>query len=387
MNEVIMTKRCFQLGVGLFVLLVAGTTWAQTPGDYPWTTGSGNVSTIAWTKDQIGTYLATATNLVDSSSVGDFRFADLLGDGNLELVATIDVNGRAFYNEILVVRRIGANLAIQHIPAWNLESLSRVISDLNGDGKQELQLPTSLSPYLGAQAPQVEWTAIYAWTGKLFQERTAKFAAWYTANILPPLQRALANAQNGGDAVKIALAQLELDKAVRVSGGGSETGLANAQTLATCRNPILRIWAASALADIGTPAAQTTLATLLQDPDPDVALYADAAQKEAALNQCSSVPISVLTGAINLSSGQPIKVSVGVPTRGNVTLVRTSPTFGEGGFAQSLISCNNDVNGMRCLFTALTTGLQVGDGVATLRAKLSDGSCIVGQAAVLVVAQ
>jgi len=391
-NEVIMTKRCFQLGVALFVLLVAGTTWAQTPGDYPWvSSASGNVSTIAWTTAQIGAYLTTATNPVDSFRVGDFRFADLLGDGNLELVATDDSSGRGFYNDVLVVRRIGTNLAIQHIPARNLESLSRVISDLNGDGKQELQLPTSLSPYLGAQAPQVEWTAIYAWTGALFQEQTANFAAWYIANVLPTPQQALANAQKGGDAVAIALAQLELDKAVRVSGGGSTTGLANARALATSTNSVLRIWAAFALADMGTPAAQATLATLLQDPDPEVAEYAKVAQVEAALHQCTNVQISVLTGgpqhAINLSSGQPIKVSVGVPTRGNVTLVRTSPTFGDGGFEQSLISCNKDVKGICCLFTTSTTGLQVGDGVATLRAKLSDGSCIIGKDAVLVVAQ
>ena len=158
-----MTKRCFQLGVALFVLLVAGTTWAQTPGDYPWTTGSGNVSTIAWTTAQIGAYLTTATNPVDSYRVGDFRFADLLGDGTLELVATDDSSGRGFYNDVLVVRRIGTNLAIQYIPTQNLESLSWVgpprlrrrraaISDLNGDGRQELLIPTSLTPYLGGRA-------------------------------------------------------------------------------------------------------------------------------------------------------------------------------------------------------------------------------------------
>jgi hypothetical protein len=166
--------------------------------------------------------------------------------------------------------------------------------------------------------------------------------------------------------------------------------LTDAQALAGNSDPNLRIWAAFALVDIGTPAALSTLATLLPDPDPSVASYATSARNTGALEHCDRVSIAIQSGGpqhlVNLASRKPVVVAVTVPTRGDARLERKAVTFGAAGTEQSLISCDDEAKeGISCRFRASLTGLQVSDGVATLRAKRSDGRCVVGRDAVQVV--
>src|SRR5690349_2629221 len=281
----------------LILLAASAPVWSLTPADYAWAAGHPrNVSTVTWTSEQIGEFLARATGSDIGYAVGDFAFVDLLGNGNLELVATIDTNGRGFFNDLLVVRRGSAGIAIQTIPVLSMQSLAGAIFDLNGDGMRELIVPKPLTPYLGGAVDQAAWTAVYAWTGALFEERTSAFAAWYAANVLPGLQEALSGAQQSGDSIAIALAQLQLDKAIRASGGTADTGFIFARTLAGSASPQLRIWAASALADIGTPAALGALSTLIRDGDARVRIFAKAAQDQSALDHCERVGIAVVSG-------------------------------------------------------------------------------------------
>ncbi len=377
--------------LALAVMLFVGSlpVRAQTPSDYPWMSpDSQNVSTRTWSISQIGGFVTEVTNADDPLTVGDFLFADLLGDGSLELVASTDVSGRGFFNELLISRKNTSAFSVQRITVQNLESLAHVLADLDADGKLEIVVPVSLTPYLEGAVPQAKWTAIYTWTGALYEERTAAFAPWYAANVLHGLQQALAATQQGGDPVAIALAQIQLDKATRASGGSPDAGMTDAQALAVSNDPNLRIWAAFALADIGTPAALATLATLLRDPDPSVASYATSARDKNAQEHCDRVSITIQSGGpqhlVNLVSAKPVVVVVDLPTRGNASLAPKSVTFGATGIEQSLISCNHTIKGISCLFRASLTGLQVGDGVATLRAKRSDGRCVIGRDAVQV---
>ena len=381
----------YRFSLALSLLLGSFSAWAQSPADYSWTTANAhNVTTVNWTPAQIGTFLTAAIQPDDPLTVGAFKFADLLGDGNIELVATADVSGRAFFGDLLIVRRTGSlTFSAQHIAVLNLESLTDVVTDLNGDGKKEIIVPVALTPYLRGDFPEAKWTGIYTWTGSLYEEATSRFAEWYRSNVVPGLQQALDTAKQRNDSLAIALAQLQLDKAIRVSGGSAETGLTTAQLLATNSDPNLRIWAAYALADIGTPAALVSLNMLLQDANPSVARYSQTARAQGTFNRCERIPIAIESGGpkhiVNIGTSKPIVVALDVPTRGETAIVSTSATFGTSGIEQSLIACDNAIKGIRCRFRAGLTELQLADGVATLLAKRADGRCVIGRDVVQVV--
>lgn len=374
------------------IMLVVGCSrvaLAQVPDSSSWNTSEvSNVMTVPWTAVQISTFLMSVTNTDDPISIGDFKFVDLLGDGNIQLLATADYSGRELFNTLLIVRRNGAVFSIQKIPTLGMDNLSGVAADLNGDGKLELLIPKPFTPYLGGSFPQVKWVAIYTSSGSIFTESSMSFATYYVSSILPKLQQALDAAKLTNDPVLAARAQLEFDKAVRVSTAGSEVGIATAQVLSSNTDPNLRIWAADVLADIRSPAALRTLAILAQDPDPMVASYAKAAQREAALNSCERIAIDIKE-TINLASKDLIRVAVPINSiRGaeRRALKIKEVTFGEVGHEQSLVNCNDsNRGGITCMFRTANTGLQPGDGVATLRASYVDGTCIIGQGGVRVI--
>ncbi|HET9555312.1 MAG TPA: HEAT repeat domain-containing protein [Anaeromyxobacteraceae bacterium] len=374
-----------------FFLARPDAAFADSLSAYSWATSQADgVSRVAWSAEQVSAFLESIMHPDDAISVGDFRFADLLGDGHLELVATIDYSGRTFFNHVLVVRRNGpAMFAVQQIKAFDVRSLDGRIVDVDGDGRQELVLPEALTPYLSGPVPQVRWVAIYRWTGTVYEDSSRSFTAYYSTSILPALRAALDHAKQSGDTQLLALTQLELDKAVRMSGASTEYGIDTARSLASSDDPNLRIWAACAFADIGTSATIEPLARLTADADRSVAAYAAAARNEAAAARCSRANISVISGGplhvVNLRSKRPIRVAISSEPWRKGGSLRDTVTFGSSGFEQSLISCNDDWKERRCHFRISDTDLQESDGVVTLRAKLNDGSCVVGHDSVQVV--
>ncbi len=373
------------------VLAGFGTTClAATPADYSWTTfGSQSVAAVGWSSADIGSFLAFASHADDTITIGDFRFVDLLGDGNIELVASADYSGRSLFNDLVIVHRSGGLFGMQHIGTPSLESLNGVISDINNDGKKEILVPTGLTPYVNGTVPVATWTAIYSWNGSLFQENTSSFSTYYATTVLSPLQAALKTANGTGNAEKIALAQIELDKATRVSIGPGTTGMSTAQALVASTDPVLRIWAASVLGDIGTADALTTLATLTQDADSSVALYAKSAQQQASWAHCDRVQIAVRNGGpehlVDLHSRDPIVIAIYLDARRSQAIDRKSVTFGESGFEPSLLFCERNDQSLECRFGGALSGLTVSDAVATLHGKRKDQTCFVGQAGVQVV--
>lgn len=378
------------VSIALTLLLSSWGSLAQTPANYTWSVSSNpNVSTVKWSANQISDFIHTITASDVQIRVGDFRFIDLLGNGSLELVANADISGRAFFNTVVIVRQKGSAFSFQKLHAINVESLSDVIADINNDGRQEMLVPTPLTPYLGGPFPQAKWTAIYSWSGSVYLEDSSSFASYYASNIVPTLQQALDKAKATSDPLLIALAQVEFDKASRLAAGvGSTAGTAMAQTMATSSDPKMRIWAASVLADIGSPAALATLSTLKQDVDPEVANYADSIQRSAKQDQCEKVEVKI-PETINLASRKLIGVTVPIADRRGAEIKAVavkSITFGEAGFEQSLVSCDDGgQQGIICMFRTANTGLQVGDGVAVFRAARPDGTCLVGLGAVQVV--
>jgi hypothetical protein len=229
----------------------------------------------------------------------------------------------------------------------------------------------------------------------LYQESDGAFVSYYRANILPALEQALAAANQGTDPVAQALAQLNYDKAVRISGGEADFGIATALALATSTDATLRIWAAAALGDIGTADALRSLAILAADTDPTVAAYSAAAQQQAAVSSCEAASVTIINGGrshiVNLGSKKPIVAEVRLSRERNGQLIGKSIRFGEAGNEQSLLACDvddDDKHGREirlryvCQFRTTLTNLQLGDGVATLFAKRRNGACVSGQTAV-----
>lgn len=379
------TKK-FSLLVAAYGISLSAT--AQTPEDLSWSvTDTQNVQNAVWTEDEISEFLGRAVSLDDKPSVGEAVFKDLLGDGKIELIATIDHSGRNFFNTIIIVRRKGGSFSSQEIPALNLSNLEKHLTDLNGDGRQEILAPRPLTPYLQGTFPRAKWIAIYGWTDSLYADQSKSFAEYYKNIVLPELETALTTARQVNAPIPLALAQAEYDKALRLSGGDVESGLAFAQSLAERSDPRLRIWAAAILADIGTPFSIMALDLLTQDQDPEVSRYAKDLLNKSKQARCDSTSIKVLD-IVNLDSRKPVRVVVQLsPVRGSERklLDISSVKFGAIGAEDSLINCNNSSEGVTCLFRPEHTGLRVGDGVATLRAEGKDGSCIVGQSSINVI--
>jgi hypothetical protein len=382
--------------------------WGQTPADVSWLSSDPlNVSKTAWTPQQIAAFIVSTTVPSGPVTVGDFRFLELLADGHLQLVASVDYSGRAFFNEVVVVRKNGVRFAIQRIPTFNLEGLGGLILDLDADLKMELLLPTAFTPYLSGPLPQASWLAVYSWTGTIYEDRTSQYSSYYRSTVLPRLQGSLEAAIREGDEIAIRLAQIEYDKGERLSGSGDTLGLSTAQALAGSSDPNMRIWAAAVFADIGSSEALAALSLLVNDGDAAVAMYAASAAKSGALEHCEHIKVRLqrIDGVpfINLASRRPIHAAVIDAGRGKARVITSSITLGEVGNEQSLIECDRDEEDredgdhhkpgdekegirreIRCTFSTAASNLQIGDGVATLRARRRDGTCVVGRDSVVV---
>lgn len=136
---------------------------------------------------------------IDPVTVGEAMFADIDGDGQLELLATLDSSGRAFFTSVITVRKnkgkytyseaFSNGISIQDLP-------SRLV-DLNHDGRKELLVKQYIDQYEGAMRAPVE-TVIFEWNGKKFVAASDKFPGYYRSVVIPKLQNELKAAQNSG---------------------------------------------------------------------------------------------------------------------------------------------------------------------------------------------
>jgi hypothetical protein len=198
-------------------------------------------------------------------------------------LANADYSGRGFYNRLFVIKG-GGNPRYQIVDGWDLSDLAGRIADFDGDGRAELLVTRLLTPY-GGGYPQATYRAVYELQNGRWRDASASFAAWYRQQELPRIEqelnerRAVASPAELDQALADA-AELERDKVLRVIGSDREAGLAAAAAWSADGHPYRRIYAATILADIGTPAAQERLKLLQADPDPHVAQAARAAHRK-----------------------------------------------------------------------------------------------------------
>jgi hypothetical protein len=187
--------------------------------------------------------------------IGEFTWADLAGDGRYELVTTIDVNGRAFFDALVVFwRNISGTVTYQEIRDRGIDNLDTVIKDLTGDGRDELVIPTVLIEY--STADTFTWPAIYKLQGEHYVDASKDFATYYEKEVLPDLNAKIddPNAQTFGTLSSEetrAVLTMERAKILRVIGRDPKAGLKQAYQWMNSEDPRLLQDAAATFQEIG----------------------------------------------------------------------------------------------------------------------------------------
>lgn len=221
-----------------------------------------------------------------AQDINEFMWADLQGNGSYELLVTYDVNKRGFYNAILIYTRNGDRVRWEEIRGWNIEDLPKVTRDIDGDGKDELIIPSQLpsDTYRGAAGMAI-WPAVYRLKDGQYMEASGDFPAFYESEVLPALQERVAarekNAANRrATEHQVAIAEMARDKALRIIGKDPTAGLNRAREWMMSSDPQLRQDAAAVLGDIG--GQEDDLRRLAADQDPRVSMAARFAARNGA---------------------------------------------------------------------------------------------------------
>ena len=172
--------------------------------------------------------------VVKAKDIGDFTWADLAGDGHYELVMTLDVNGRAFFNALMIFRREpSGKIATEELRGSNIQNLGKVIQDLDGDGKDELIIPTMLAEFSADDG--ISWPMVYRLNKGQYVEASRDFPDFYEKEVLPGLDEQIAKLQ-GGSAVeshnktmRAVLLKMERNKILRAIGRDPTAGLQDAR--------------------------------------------------------------------------------------------------------------------------------------------------------------
>lgn len=136
---------------------------------------------------------------IDPVNVGEAVFTDIDGDGQLELLATLDSSGRAFFTSVITIRKSKGEYTYSEAfsNGISIQDLSNRLVDLNRDGQKELLVKQYIDQYEGAMRAPVE-TVIFEWNGSKFVDASNKFPGYYRSVVIPKLQTELKAAQSSG---------------------------------------------------------------------------------------------------------------------------------------------------------------------------------------------
>ena len=216
--------------LALIAIVVLGSTGtnAQTvapnlpvqPPDPPpmpaWTTN--NLSQL----NALFNSAATVDSFLQEISADDFAagpntrewaFSDLAGNGNVELLATLDPGGRDFINQLVCVRQVGTTFTWQVVDGYRLESLPSRIVQIVANGQHQVIVEALMAPYQATAAvPSIPH--VYAWSGStgLVQSDSA-YKQYYSTTVLPNLQNALraeSTSPDGADPAMVTMYNAEI---------------------------------------------------------------------------------------------------------------------------------------------------------------------------------
>lgn len=230
---------------------IAGTSWNQSTVRY---LRSVNEADIAQFINDDTTYSAVALSERD---IGEVAWRNLEGDNRYQLLVTVDVNDRQLFNALLIFwRDYNGKISYQtiHFDGWGIKDLESAIKDLNGDGKDELIIPTLLISY--STADTFTWPAVYRLEGKRYVEASNEFGSYYEKEIIPGLEKEIGDPQLAPvgalnrDETKAVLT-MERAQILRVIGRDPSAGLADAYQWMNSGDPRLLQDSAAVLQKIG----------------------------------------------------------------------------------------------------------------------------------------
>jgi hypothetical protein len=140
-------------------------------------------------------------SVVDAKSfrVGDFTFSDLSGNGKLELVASIDTEGRPFFNTVAIIGQAGEEFPYDTIQSWGpVHDFSKEIVDLSHTGTKAI-IAKVVEDYPEPE-PRLEdahlesgmsilsdpaWINIYEWHSGVVAQANQRYASYYKTVYVP----------------------------------------------------------------------------------------------------------------------------------------------------------------------------------------------------------
>lgn len=204
---------------------------------------------------------------VEPKDIGDFNWVDLADDGQYQLVMTLDVNGRAFFNALLIFRREpSGKITYQEVRGWAIGDLKEVVKDLDGDGKKELVIPEVFVSHSTAET--ATWPEVYRLEKGMYKEASRDFPSFYNDEVLPQLGGRIDNVRQEINKIpnskshryveyrqslqgKLADLITERDKILRLTGSDPTAGLEDARNWMNSDNPALLQDAAVTFKDLG----------------------------------------------------------------------------------------------------------------------------------------
>jgi hypothetical protein len=134
------------------------------------------------------------------AAVGEFAWIDLAGDERYELVTRQDLSGRAYFDYLVVYRRTPAGkITRDWIEGGDLPSLDKIVRDLDGDGKDELIVPSAIDrhdPRGYAWGPSRVWPKVYYLRNGRYVNGSRKFVKFYDEEVLPALDEKIDEARD-----------------------------------------------------------------------------------------------------------------------------------------------------------------------------------------------
>lgn len=240
------------LAAMLMVFALSVPAFGAGIADVPWTQGNLNALS-AFGKADVARLVNKVTRWaipVKARDIGEFTWADLRGDGRLELAATIDVNGRKFLDELVIIRRDNSGKATyQVVRGYMITSLGRVIRDLNGDGEDELIIPTVLFQ------DTITWPVVYRLENGKYVRASRDFPEYYNEQVLPHLDRQIRHIRaeiSAGRANQSYLVTplMVKDKILRMLGQDPTAGLNQAYQWMKTDDPFMLLAATATFGDI-----------------------------------------------------------------------------------------------------------------------------------------
>lgn len=156
----------------------------------------------------------------DPQAIGEYLIVALNNDGQLELLCTADVTGRAFYTGLTAFSQQKGKIVRFDVSTngANFVHLGSSLADWGHDGRREILIPDLLGPYNGGD-PAVILPDIYRFENGKLVKANEEFSSYYTKFLLPHLKGKLSNAT---DDKEIAVTKEEISI---IQSNYSESGL------------------------------------------------------------------------------------------------------------------------------------------------------------------